>query len=71
MKAVIMAGGFGTRLRPLSCSLPKPMVHMVNKPMMEHIVNLLKQHGLVDLVVLLYFQAISERRERSKMQRGF
>jgi mannose-1-phosphate guanylyltransferase/phosphomannomutase len=57
MKAVIMAGGFGTRLRPLSCSLPKPMVHMVNKPMMEHIVNLLKQHGLVDLVVLLYFQA--------------
>jgi len=57
MKAVIMAGGFGTRLRPLSCSLPKPMVQMVNKPMMEHIVNLLKHHGLVDLVVLLYFQA--------------
>jgi mannose-1-phosphate guanylyltransferase/phosphomannomutase len=57
MKAVIMAGGFGTRLRPLSCSLPKPMVYMANKPMMEHIVNLLKKHGLVDLVVLLYFQA--------------
>jgi len=57
MKAVIMAGGFGTRLRPLSCSLPKPMVYMANKPMMEHIVDLLKKHGLVDLVVLLYFQA--------------
>ncbi len=57
MKAVIMAGGFGTRLRPLSCSIPKPMVYMANKPMMEHIVSLLKKHGLVDLVVLLYFQA--------------
>ncbi len=52
-----MAGGFGTRLRPLSCNLPKPMVHMANKPMMEHIVDLLRKHGLVDLVVLLYFQA--------------
>lgn len=57
MKAVIMAGGFGTRLRPLSCSIPKPMVYVANKPMMEHIVTLLRKHGLVDLVVLLYFQA--------------
>lgn len=57
MKAVIMAGGFGTRLRPLSCNLPKPMVYVANKPMMEHIVNLLIRHGLTDLVVLLYFQA--------------
>lgn len=57
MKAVIMAGGFGTRLRPLSCNIPKPMVSVANKPMMEHIVNLLKQHGLTELVVLLYFQA--------------
>jgi len=56
MKAVIMAGGFGTRLRPLTCNLPKPMVHIANKPMMEHIVNLLKKHGFYDLVVLLYFQ---------------
>jgi mannose-1-phosphate guanylyltransferase/phosphomannomutase len=57
MKAVIMAGGFGTRLRPLSCNIPKPMVYMANKPMMEHIVGLLKKHGLDELVVLLYFQA--------------
>jgi mannose-1-phosphate guanylyltransferase/phosphomannomutase len=57
MKAVIMAGGFGTRLRPLSCNIPKPMVYVANKPMMEHIVNLLKKHGLEELVVLLYFQA--------------
>ena len=46
MKAVIMAGGFGTRLRPLTHNLPKPMIPMANKPMMEHIVDLLRQHGV-------------------------
>ncbi|MBX9691817.1 MAG: NDP-sugar synthase, partial [Cyanobacteria bacterium] len=42
MKAVIMAGGSGTRLRPLTCNLPKPMVPVANKPMALHVVNLLK-----------------------------
>ena len=56
MKTVIMAGGFGTRLRPLSSSLPKPMVLMANKPMMEHTINLLREHDLTDIVALLYFQ---------------
>ena len=56
MKAIIMAGGFGTRLRPLTVNIPKPMVPMVNKPMMEHIVRLLKENGFDDLLVMLYFQ---------------
>ncbi|MDD5560440.1 mannose-1-phosphate guanyltransferase [Candidatus Methylomirabilis sp.] len=56
MKAVIMAGGFGTRLRPLTTSIPKPMIPMATKPMMEHIVTLLKDHGFDDLITLLYFQ---------------
>ena len=56
MKAVIMAGGFGTRIRPLTSSLPKPMLPLVNLPVMEHILRLLKRHGFTDLVVLLYFQ---------------
>ena len=56
MKTVIMAGGFGTRLRPLTCNLPKPMVSIANKPMMEHIINLLKKHNLKDIVALLFFQ---------------
>jgi mannose-1-phosphate guanylyltransferase / phosphomannomutase len=56
MKAVIMAGGFGTRLRPLTNALPKPMIPMANKPMMEHIVDLLRQHGITELVTLLHFQ---------------
>ncbi|MDP4219568.1 MAG: sugar phosphate nucleotidyltransferase [Bacteroidota bacterium] len=56
MKAIIMAGGFGTRLRPLTMSIPKPMVPLMNKPMMEHIVNLLKEHDIRDLTSLLFFQ---------------
>jgi mannose-1-phosphate guanylyltransferase/phosphomannomutase len=55
-KAVIMAGGFGTRLRPLTMSSPKPMVPVANRPMMEHIVELLKKSGIRDVVSLLYFQ---------------
>lgn len=55
-KAVIMAGGFGTRLRPLTMSIPKPMVPVANRPMMGHIVELLKEHGITDVVSLLYFQ---------------
>ncbi len=55
-KAVIMAGGFGTRLRPITSNLPKPMVPMLNVPMMEHIVNLLKKHDIGNVVSLLYYQ---------------
>ena len=56
MKAVIMAGGFGTRIHPLTISMPKPMIPLVNRPIMEHIVNLLKRHGITDLVLLLFHQ---------------
>ncbi len=50
-----MAGGFGTRLRPLTNNIPKPMVPIVNRPILEHIINLLKTHSIKDYVVLLYF----------------
>ena len=56
MKAVIMAGGFGTRLRPLTMNIPKPMVPVMNKPMMHHIVDLLRDHGIKEVVSTLYFQ---------------
>lgn len=56
MKAVIMAGGFGTRLRPLTMNIPKPMVPVMNKPMMHHIVDLLREHGIREMVSTLYFQ---------------
>lgn len=56
MKAVIMAGGFGTRIQPLTSSIPKPMIPLFNRPIMLHIVELLKKHGITDLVMLLYHQ---------------
>src|ERR1039458_7310366 len=61
MKAVIMAGGEGTRLRPLTSNQPKPMLPMANIPMMEHVVNLLRQHGFEDIVVTVAFMANSIR----------
>ena len=56
MKAVIMAGGFGTRMRPLTINLPKPMIPMVNRPIMEIIVDLLKKHKLTDLISVVFYQ---------------
>lgn len=55
MKAVIMAGGEGTRLRPLTSLLPKPMVPIVNQPVMEHIIGLVKHHGIDEVVATLAF----------------
>jgi mannose-1-phosphate guanylyltransferase/phosphomannomutase len=57
MKAVIMAGGEGTRLRPLTSNHPKPMLPMANRPMMEHVVNLLRNNGFEDIVVTVAFMA--------------
>jgi mannose-1-phosphate guanylyltransferase/phosphomannomutase len=57
MKAVIMAGGEGTRLRPLTSNAPKPLLPLVNRPMMEHIVELLARHGFDDIVVTVAFMA--------------
>ncbi len=55
MKAVVMAGGEGTRLRPLTSNQPKPMVPIVGKPCMEHIVELLMTHGFEEIIVTLAF----------------
>ena len=52
-----MAGGEGTRLRPLTSNAPKPMMPLVNEPMMEHIVRLLKKHGFDEIVVTVAFMA--------------
>ena len=57
MKAVILAGGEGTRLRPLTSNQPKPMMPIANVPMMEHIVKLLARHGFDDIVVTVAFMA--------------
>jgi mannose-1-phosphate guanylyltransferase/phosphomannomutase len=50
-----MAGGEGTRLRPLTSNQPKPMVPVCGKPCMEYIIELLKRHGIDDIIVTLAF----------------
>ena len=55
MRAVVMAGGEGTRLRPLTSNQPKPMVPIVGKPCMEHIIELLRDHGFEDIVITVAF----------------
>ncbi|HJV44798.1 MAG TPA: sugar phosphate nucleotidyltransferase [Bacillota bacterium] len=55
MKAVIMAGGKGTRLRPLTSNLPKPMVPLLGRPCMEYIIELLKEHGITEIAVTLQY----------------
>lgn len=56
-----MAGGEGTRLRPLTANQPKPMLPMANAPMAEHVVNLLRQHGFEEIVVTVGFLASTIR----------
>src|SRR6266536_3148557 len=61
MKAVIMAGGEGTRLRPLTANQPKPMLPLGNRPMVEHIVRHVFNHGFKDIVVTVQFLASQVR----------
>ena len=55
MKAVILIGGEGTRLRPLTCNIPKAIVPILNRPFMEHLLLYLKQHGVQDIILAMGF----------------
>jgi len=55
MKAIIVAGGKGQRLRPLTNNLPKPMIEVSGKPILWHTINLLKRHGITDLIISLCY----------------
>src|SRR5437588_107792 len=57
MKAVVMAGGEGSRLRPLTLGRPKPMVPLVNRPMLEHVLLLLKRHGITEVIITVQYMA--------------
>lgn len=57
MKAVIMAGGQGTRLKAVTGELPKPMVPLLGRPMMEHIILLLKEQGFTDICAAVKYRA--------------
>jgi len=55
LKAVVMAGGEGSRLRPLTCQLPKPMVPVMNRPLMEYALDLLYYHGINNVAATLQY----------------
>ena len=55
MKAIIMAGGQGTRLRPLTCTQPKPMLPIAARPTIEYTIDLLKKHGIREIGVTLHY----------------
>ena len=57
MKAVVMAGGEGSRLRPVTVNVPKPLVPIANVPIIEHIFTLLKRHGVTDVIATLHYLA--------------
>jgi mannose-1-phosphate guanylyltransferase len=55
MRAMVMAAGLGTRLRPLTYEVPKPLVPVVNRPIMEHVLELLPRHGFEQVVANLHW----------------
>ncbi len=55
MKAVILAGGEGTRLRPLTCNIPKPMVPILNTPFLEHMIGYLQAHRVSEVILALSY----------------
>jgi mannose-1-phosphate guanylyltransferase/phosphomannomutase len=61
-KAIVMAGGQGSRLRPLTLTRPKPMMPVANRPVMAHILDWLKGHGFSEVLVTLHYRADDIRR---------
>ncbi|HVC07590.1 MAG TPA: NDP-sugar synthase [Solirubrobacterales bacterium] len=63
MRAMILAAGLGTRLRPITYEMPKPMVPVLNRPVMEHILRLLVRHGFGQTIANLHWfpQTIESR----------
>ncbi len=59
MKAIILAGGRGSRLAPLTNNTPKPLIKIIDKPVMYHIITLLAKHGIRDIGVTLGYMAES------------
>ena len=57
MKGVILAGGKGRRLRPLTCNFPKPMLPLLEKPVLEYNIELLRQHGIHEIAITVQYMS--------------
>ena len=55
MRAMVLAAGLGTRLRPITFDMPKPMVPVLNRPVMEHILRLLAKHDFTETIANLHW----------------
>lgn len=55
MKAIVMAGGFGSRLYPFTLNCPKPMLPLVDQPVLAHILDLLKHHNFNDVIIATHY----------------
>ena len=56
MKALILAAGEGRRLRPLTNTIPKPMVEIAGRPVLEHNIRLMAEHGITDIAINLHYR---------------
>ena len=57
MKAIILAGGYGTRLKEIAKDVPKPMISIMGKPFLEHQINYLKENGINEIILAVHYQA--------------
>lgn len=57
MQAIIMAGGIGSRLKPLTNDIPKPMVPIIDRPVLELIIKHIRKHNIVDIAITLSYKA--------------
>jgi mannose-1-phosphate guanylyltransferase/phosphomannomutase len=55
LKAIVMAGGFGNRLRPFTLNCPKPMLPLINQPVLAHILDLLKRHHFFEVIIATHY----------------
>ena len=69
MKALILVGGFGTRLRPLTFSVPKPLVDFANKPMVIHQIEALAKVGVTEIILAINYQPEVMKEELEKYEK--
>jgi len=68
MKALILVGGFGTRLRPMTLTVPKPLVDFGNKPILCHQIEALAKAGVKEVILAINYQPEVMYKELESMQ---
>jgi len=71
MKALILSGGFGTRLRPLTLSKPKPLVEFCDKPIIEHQIEALTKVGITEVILAISFKPDAMMEYMKKIEKKY